>query len=61
MHKYPELLYKVKVLKVFQTVAPPPPSKIAPRLGLGFGWRLGLVLGLGDNQAIAPWLGLGFG
>ena len=28
--------------------------KIAPRLGLGFGSRLGLVLGLGDNQANAP-------
>ena len=31
-----------------------PPRKISPRLGLGFGSRLGLVLGLGDNQTIAP-------
>ena len=44
-----------------------PPRKISPRLGLGFGSRLGLVLGLGDNQTIAPkensppLLGLGFG
>ena len=43
-----------------------PPRKIAPRLGLGFGSRSRLVLGLGDNQAIAPEedcprLGLGFG
>ena len=42
------------------------PRKIAPRLGLGFGSRLGLVLGLGGNQTIAPEencprLGLGFG
>ena len=29
------------------TIAPPPPRKIAPRLQLGFGSRLGLVLGLG--------------
>ena len=28
---------------------------IAPRLGLGFGSRLGLVLGLGGYQTIAPW------
>ena len=28
--------------------------KIAPRLGLGFGSRLGLVLGLGGKQTIAP-------
>ena len=27
--------------------------KIAPRLGLGFGLRLGLLLGLGGNQTIA--------
>ena len=27
--------------------------KIAPRLGLGFGLRLGLLLGLEDNQTIA--------
>ena len=32
----------------------PPPGKIALRLGLGFGSRLRLVLGLGVNQAIAP-------
>ena len=43
-----------------------PPRKNAPRLGLGFGSRLELVLGLGGNQTIAskencPWLGLGFG
>ena len=31
-----------------------PPKWIAPRLGLGFESRLGLVLGLGDNQTIAP-------
>ena len=42
------------------------PRKIASRLGLGFGSRSGLVLGLGGNQTIAPeencpWLGLGFG
>ena len=30
------------------------PKKIAPRLGLGFRSRLGLVLGLGSNQIIAP-------
>ena len=40
----------------------PPP----PWLGLGFGSRLGLILGLGGNQTIAPEekyprLGLGFG
>ena len=37
-----------------------------PRLGLGFGSRLGLVLGLQGNQTIAlrkiaPWLGFGLG
>ena len=31
-----------------------PPRKIAPWLGLGFGSRLGLVLGLGGNQTITP-------
>ena len=31
-----------------------PPRKIAPRLGLGFGSRLELVLGLGCNQTSAP-------
>ena len=30
------------------------PRKIAPWLGLGFGSRLGLVLGLGVNQTTAP-------
>ena len=30
-----------------------PPEKIAPRLGLGFGSSLGLLLGFGSNQAIA--------
>ena len=30
-----------------------PPRKIDPRLGLGFGSRLGLVLGLGVNQTIS--------
>ena len=39
---------------------------IAPRLELGFGSRLGLVLGFRDNQTTAieenfPLLGLGFG
>ena len=39
---------------------------IAPRLRLGFGLRLGLLLGLGGNQTIAheencPRLGLEFG
>ena len=32
---------------------PPPPKKIAVLLGLRFGSRLGLVLGLGGNHAIA--------
>ena len=31
-----------------------PPRKIAPRLGLGFGSRLELVLGLRGNQTIGP-------
>ena len=31
-----------------------PPRKIAPRLGLGLGSRLGLVLGLGVSQTIDP-------
>ena len=31
-----------------------PPRKIVPRLELGFQSRIGLVLGLGQNQAIAP-------
>ena len=31
-----------------------PPRKIAPRLGLGFGSRSGLVLVLGDNPTITP-------
>ena len=30
------------------------PRKIAPRLRLGFGSRLGLVLGLEEKQTIAP-------
>ena len=30
------------------------PRKIVPRLGLGFGSRLGLTLGLRGNQTIAP-------
>ena len=47
-----------------------PQRKIAPWLGLGFGSRLGLVLGSGDNQTIAPekkcnlfrvWLRVSFG
>ena len=43
-----------------------PPRKIAPRLRLGFGSRLGLVLGLGATKLLSPrkigtWLGLGFG
>ena len=36
-----------------RTIAPPP-RKVAPHLGLGFRSRLGLVLGLGGNQKIAP-------
>ena len=31
-----------------------PPRKIVPRLELGFQSRIGLVLGLGQNQTIAP-------
>ena len=31
-----------------------PLRKIAPQLGLGFESRLGLILGLGRNQTIAP-------
>ena len=31
-----------------------PPRKIAPRLGFGFGSRLGLVLGLSGNQTSVP-------
>ena len=31
-----------------------PTRKIAHRIGLGFGSRSGLVLGLADNQTIAP-------
>ena len=43
-----------------------PPRKIVPRLELGFQSRIGLVLGLGQNQAIAPednypLVGVGFG
>ena len=39
---------------------------MAPWLGLGFGSRLGLILGLGTTtqllpSKIVPWLGLGFG
>ena len=34
---------------------------ITPGLTLGFRSRLGLVLGLGGNQASDPWLGLVFG
>ena len=45
---------------------PPPPEEYCPQLGLRFGPRWGLVLGLGGNQTIAPpenspRLGLGFG
>ena len=40
--------------KSLQIHYPPPPKKIAPQLGLGFGSKLGLVLGLGGNQAITP-------
>ena len=32
----------------------PPKENCPPRLGLGFGSRLGLILGLGGNQTIAP-------
>ena len=45
----------------------PPEENCPPLLGLEFGSRSGLVLGLGGNQAIvpprkiAPWFGLGFG
>ena len=46
----------------------PPTEENYPRLRLGFGSRLGLVLGLagGGNQTTepeenSPWLGLGFG
>ena len=54
---------------MFLTVSgqfPPEENHPSPRLGLGFGSRLGLVLGLGGNQTIAPEekyprLGLGFG
>ena len=59
---------KIEVLKIkailltlrksIRTIAPP------PRLGMGFGSRLGLVLGLGGNQTKLPprkvprvWLG----
>ena len=43
-----------------------PPKKITPQLGIGFGSKLGLVLGFWGNQTIAPkgdcpGLGLGFG
>ena len=47
-----------------------PPRKIAPRLGLGFRSKLGLVLGLKGGggatrqllrRKIGPWLGSGFG
>ena len=33
---------------------PPPPEENCPRLGLGFGSRLGSDLGLGGNQKIVP-------
>ena len=52
-----------------QTIAPPPPPrKIAPRLGFGFWSRLGLVLGLGETRQLSPrkivpqlWLRFGLG
>ena len=54
----------VKIVKMVSGQLPP--EENCPRLGLGFGSRSRLVLGLGGNQAIAPEedcprLGLGFG
>ena len=43
------------ITKVFSVSGQlPPEENCPPRLGLGFGSRLGLILGLGSNQTIAP-------
>ena len=52
------------LLKGIQTIALP--RKIVPQLGLGFGSRSGIVLGLGTTRQlhlkkIVPRVGLGFG
>ena len=52
-------IFKRTVVIGVRTIAPR--GNFRPGLGLGFGSRLGLVLGLGGNQTIAHRLGLGFG
>ena len=57
-----KVIIKKSATKVFQVCGirtippplPPPPEENCPRLGLGFGSRLGSDLGLGGNQKIAP-------
>ena len=45
---------RMRILVSGQLPPSPPPEENCPRLGLEFWSRLGLILGLGGNQTIAP-------
>ena len=66
LYIYNSSLIACERLSVDHTVINHPQRKIAPRLGLGFGSRLGLVLGLGATRQLpprkfAPWFELAVG